>query len=175
MDVVTIDTEGNHSLVSGSIQAVDIWNNNGGQLLVKLFGSIAKHESFCPVGELDWHQIDEVLLANMINEISDRFVVPNGEIYINKILSRIAKAFRHYKSHLKSVYFRPQERSQEENYWRKLVKHWFFGKGQKFMFEYKIRQNAEKKHVQVTSIFIYLVERVMQISGLIMKINMEKK
>ncbi|KAL2942682.1 Uridine 5'-monophosphate synthase [Bienertia sinuspersici] len=41
----------------------------GGQLCVKLIGSIAKQERFCPVGELDWHHIDEVLLADMINEI----------------------------------------------------------------------------------------------------------
>ncbi|KAL2921542.1 Glutathione hydrolase 3 [Bienertia sinuspersici] len=88
VDVVTIDAEGNHSLVSGSIQAVDIWNNNGvryyvqfnelhqpirkgGQLLVKLIGSIAKQERYCPVGELDWHHIDEVLLADMINVIRE--------------------------------------------------------------------------------------------------------
>ncbi|KAL2904129.1 Chaperone SurA, partial [Bienertia sinuspersici] len=99
VDVVTIDAEGNHSLVSGSIQAVDIWNNNGvryyvqfnelhqpnqkgGQLLVKLIGSTAKQECFCPVGELDWHHIDEVLLADMINVIRDRFLIPDGEIYI---------------------------------------------------------------------------------------------
>ncbi|KAL2922994.1 Cytoplasmic dynein 1 heavy chain 1 [Bienertia sinuspersici] len=157
VDVVTINAEGNHSLVSGSIQAVDIWNNNGvryyvqfnelhqpirkgGQLLVKLIGSIAKHEHFCPVGELDWHHIDDVFLADMINVIRDRFVIPNGEIYINKILSRIAKVWRQYKSHLKSLYFKPQERSQEEHYntipcgisrdnWRKLVKYWFSKKG----------------------------------------------
>ncbi|KAL2904981.1 Glutamine synthetase [Bienertia sinuspersici] len=132
-DVVTIDVKGNHSLVSGSTQDVGIWNNNGvryyvqfnelyqpiqkgGQLLVKLIGSIAKQERFYPVGELDWHHIDEVLLADMINEIRDHFVILDGEIYINKILSRIAKAWRQYKSHLKSVYFEPQERSQEEHY-----------------------------------------------------------
>ncbi|KAL2943345.1 putative serine/threonine-protein kinase gdt8, partial [Bienertia sinuspersici] len=63
----------------------------GGQLLVKLIGSIVKQERFCPVGELDWHHIDEVLLADMINEIRDHFVIPDGEIYINKILSRVAK------------------------------------------------------------------------------------
>ncbi|KAL2921439.1 Protein HIRA [Bienertia sinuspersici] len=157
VDVVTIDAEGNHSLVSGSIQAVDIWNNNGvryyvqfnelhqpirkgGQLLVKLIGSIAKQERYCPVGELDWHHIDEVLLAVMINVIRDRFVIPDGEIYINKILSRIAKVWRQYKSHLKSLYFKPQERSQEEHYntiprgisrdnWRKSVKYWLSEKG----------------------------------------------
>ncbi|KAL2898071.1 Inosine triphosphate pyrophosphatase [Bienertia sinuspersici] len=77
----------------------------GGQLLVKLIGSIAKQECFCLVGELDWHHIDE-----------DRFVIPDGEIYINTILS---------------LYFKPQQRSQEEHYnaipcgishdnWRKL-------------------------------------------------------
>ncbi|KAL2925830.1 Serine/threonine-protein phosphatase 2A activator 1 [Bienertia sinuspersici] len=103
VDVVTIDAEGNHSLVSGSIQAVDIWNNNsvryyvqfnefhkpirkGSQLLVKLIGSIAKKERFCPVGELDWHHIDE-----------DRFVIPDGEIYINKILSQKSQE-EHYNS-----------------------------------------------------------------------------
>ncbi|KAL2944026.1 Peptide methionine sulfoxide reductase A4 chloroplastic [Bienertia sinuspersici] len=174
VDVVTIDAEGNHSLVSGSIQAVDIWNNNGvryyvqfnelhqpirkgGQLLVKLIGSIAKQERFCPVGELDWHHIDEVLLADMINVIRDRFVIPDGEIYINKILSRIAKVWRQYKSHLKSLYFKPQERSQEEHYntipcgisrdnWRKLVKYWFSEKGQ--ILPAKKLYRAEEYHQQ---------------------------
>ncbi|KAL2933279.1 Glutamine synthetase [Bienertia sinuspersici] len=177
VDVVTIDGEGNHSLVSGSIQAIDIWNNNGvryyvqfnelyqpirkgGQLLVKLIGSIAKQERFCPVGELDWHHIDEVLLADMINEIRDRFVIPNGEIYINKILSRIAKAWRQYKSHLKSVYFKPQERSQEEHYnampggisrdnWRKLVKFWFSEKGQ-YMSKCGKEARASQSHIHIS-------------------------
>ncbi|KAL2933404.1 hypothetical protein RDABS01_016523 [Bienertia sinuspersici] len=166
VDVVTIDGEGNHSLVSGSIQAIDIWNNNGvryyvqfnelyqpirkgGQLLVKLIGSIAKQERFCPVGELDWHHIDE-----------DRFVIPDGEIYINKILSRIAKAWRQYKSHLKSVYFKPQERSQEEHYnatpggisrdnWRKLVKFWFSEKGQ-YMSECGKEARASLSHIHIS-------------------------
>ncbi|KAL2900773.1 Glutathione hydrolase 3 [Bienertia sinuspersici] len=73
--------------------------------------------------------------------MKDRFVIPDGEIYINRILSRIAKAWRQYKSQLKSVYFKPQERSQEEHYnsmpggtsrdnWRKLVKFLFSEKGQ---------------------------------------------
>ncbi|KAL2937087.1 Peroxidase-like protein 2 [Bienertia sinuspersici] len=87
------------------------------QLLVKLIGSIAKQERFCLVRELDWHHIDEVLLADMINEIRDRFVIPGGEIYINKILSRIA------------------------NVWSTC-------------------QNAGKKHVQVSTIFIYLVQKI---------------
>ncbi|KAL2931656.1 Protein translocase subunit SecA [Bienertia sinuspersici] len=152
VDVVTIDGEGNHSLVSGSIQAIDIWNNNG--------VSIAKQERFCPVGELDWHHIDEVLLADMINEIRDRFVIPDGEIYINKILSCIAKAWRQYKSHLKSVYFKPKERSQEEHYnampggisrdnWRKLVKFWFSKKGQ-YMSECGKEARASQSHIHIS-------------------------
>ncbi|KAL2930864.1 Lysine-specific demethylase 9 [Bienertia sinuspersici] len=180
VDVVTIDAKGNHSLVSGSIQAVDIWNNNGvryyvqfnefhqpirkgGQLLVKLIGSIAKQERFCPVGELDWHHIDDVLLADMINEIRDRFVIPDGEIYINKILSRIAKVWRQYKSHLKSLYFKPQEKSQEEHYnsipcgisrdnWRKLVKYWFSEKGQvmQYMSECGKEARASQCHIHIS-------------------------
>ncbi|KAL2893667.1 Uridine 5'-monophosphate synthase [Bienertia sinuspersici] len=133
----------------------------GGQLLVKLIGSIAKQERFCPVGELDWHHIDEVLLADMINEIRDRFVIPDGEIYINKILSRIAKVWRQYKSYLKSVYFKPQQRSQEEHY-NAIPCGIIVIIGGNYTC-----QNAGKKHVQVSAIFIYLVERVMQISGLI--------
>ncbi|KAL2905720.1 hypothetical protein RDABS01_004430 [Bienertia sinuspersici] len=127
------NAKGNHSLVSGSIQAIDIWNNNGvryyvqfnelhqpirkgGQLLVKLIGSIAKQERFCLVRELDWHHIDEVLLADMIKEIRGRFVIPDGGIYINKILSFIVKVWRQCISYLKSVYFKPQQRSQEEHH-----------------------------------------------------------
>ncbi|KAL2905239.1 2-phosphoglycerate kinase, partial [Bienertia sinuspersici] len=97
------DAEGNHSLVSGLIQDVDIWNNNG------------------------------VI-----------FVVPDGEIYINKILSRITKAWR---------------QSQEEHYnampcgtsrdnWIKLVKHWFSGKGQ-YMLEYGKEARASQCHIHI--------------------------
>ncbi|KAL2897404.1 Inhibitory regulator protein IRA2 [Bienertia sinuspersici] len=168
----------------GSYKAIDIWNNNGvryyaqfnelfqpirkgGQLLVKLIGSIAKQERFCLVGELDCHHIDKVHFADMINEIRDRFVIPDGEIYINKILSRIAKAWRQYKSHLKSVYFKPQERSQEEHYnampggisrdnWRKLVKFWFSEKGQedKNGEEMSLVQLYEDVHIRKDGSFI---------------------
>ncbi|KAL2933644.1 Alanine racemase [Bienertia sinuspersici] len=115
------------------------------------------------LGELDWHHIDDVLLADMINEIRDRFVIPDGEIYINKILSRIAKVWRQYKSHLKSLYFKPQEKSQEEHYtsipcgisrdnWRKLVKYWFSEKGQvmQYMSECGKEARASQCHIHIS-------------------------
>ncbi|KAL2930844.1 Glycogen phosphorylase [Bienertia sinuspersici] len=102
-------------------------------------------ECFSPVGELDWHHIIEVLLADMINEIRDHFVIPDGEIYINKILS---------------LYFKPQERSQEEHYnaipcgisrdnWRKL-----------YMSECGKEARASQCHIHISSGKSYAYMRV---------------
>ncbi|KAL2933183.1 Ribosomal RNA-processing protein 8 [Bienertia sinuspersici] len=152
VDVVTIEVIAIRRWRRYYVQFNELYQpiRKGGQLLVKLIGSIAKQERFCPVGELDWHHIDEILLANMINEIRDRFVIPDGEIYINKILSRIAKAWRQYKSHLKLVYFKPQERLQEEHYnampggisrdnWRKL-----------YMSECGKEARASRSHIHIS-------------------------
>ncbi|KAL2904398.1 Autonomous transposable element EN-1 mosaic protein [Bienertia sinuspersici] len=91
--------------------------------------------------------------------MKDRFVIHDGKIYINKILSCIAKVWRQYKSHLKSLYFKPQERSQEEHYntipcgisrdnWRKLVKYWFSEKGQ-YMSECGKEARASQCHIHI--------------------------
>lgn len=81
-----VDAQGNISLVSGSIPIMDVWSNNsvkycvefnefrqplrkGGSMLVKFIGSIAKVETYCPVGELNWHSVDKNLKAKMVDEI----------------------------------------------------------------------------------------------------------
>ncbi|KAL2894235.1 DNA repair and recombination protein RadA [Bienertia sinuspersici] len=133
------------------------WVGFGKNLVVGQRNRKKVKRSVLNMGELDWHHIDEVLLADMINVIRDCFVIPDGEIYINKILSHIAKVWRQYKSHLKSLYFKPQERSQEEHYntipcgisrdnWRKLVKYWFSEKGQ-YMSEYGKEARASQCHI----------------------------
>ncbi|KAL2904322.1 EF-hand domain-containing protein 1 [Bienertia sinuspersici] len=111
----------------------------GGQLLVKLIGSIAKQERFCPVGELDWHHINDVLLADMINEIRDRFVIPDGEIYINKILSQKSQ-----EEHYNSI---PCGISRDN--WRKLAKYWFSEKGQ-YMSECGKKARASQCHIHIS-------------------------
>ncbi|KNA12597.1 hypothetical protein SOVF_124390 [Spinacia oleracea] len=85
-EVLTIDAKGNVKLVSGSIQTIDVWSNNGvkyyvefndlyqplrkgGQMLVRFIGSIAKVEQYCPLGEGEWPNIDGDLKAKMVGQI----------------------------------------------------------------------------------------------------------
>ena len=80
------DAKGNVKLVSGSIQTIDLWSNNGvqyyvefndlyqplrkgGQMLVRFIGSIVKVENYCPLGEEDWSDIDKDSKAKMVEEI----------------------------------------------------------------------------------------------------------
>ncbi|KNA05871.1 hypothetical protein SOVF_186370, partial [Spinacia oleracea] len=80
------DAKGNYGVASGPIQAIDVWSNNGvkyfvefndlcqplrkgGQILVKFIGSLAKMEPYCPVGEMDWKDVDGALKAKLIQDI----------------------------------------------------------------------------------------------------------
>ncbi|XP_056688608.1 uncharacterized protein [Spinacia oleracea] len=159
-EVLTIDAKGNVKLVSGSIQTIDLWSNNGvqyyvefndlyqplrkgGQMLVRFIGSIVKVETYCPLGEGDWSDIDKDSKAKMVEEIRERFVIPAHPEYNKQILKRANKSWRQYKHSLKVRYYKPDEKTLAEmcdivprhgitsTQWRKLVKYWASDEGQR--------------------------------------------
>uniref|UniRef100_A0A803L2S2 Uncharacterized protein n=1 Tax=Chenopodium quinoa TaxID=63459 RepID=A0A803L2S2_CHEQI len=82
------DDNGNFVYFSGSIQPIDVWSNNGvrfyvefnelyqpirkgGHILIGFLGNIAKIETYCPLGEEDFHAIDEHFKKKIINEMRD--------------------------------------------------------------------------------------------------------
>ncbi|XP_021755723.1 uncharacterized protein LOC110720933 isoform X2 [Chenopodium quinoa] len=157
-EVLTVDANGNVVYLSGSIQPIDVWSNNGvrfyvefnelyqpirkgGHILIRFLGNIAKIETYCPLGEEDWHAIDEHFKKMIINEMRDRFVIPIGELYNKAALKRVNKSWRQYKFNLKKDYYKPTEKTLEEmcsatpphgissQNWVKLLKYWDSEKG----------------------------------------------
>uniref|UniRef100_A0A803NCL7 Uncharacterized protein n=1 Tax=Chenopodium quinoa TaxID=63459 RepID=A0A803NCL7_CHEQI len=87
-EFMTIDANGHIVLLSGYIKPIDVWSNNGvrfyvqfidlyqpiqkgGHILIRFLGSIAKIETYCPVGELYWHALDEHFKKKIITEIRE--------------------------------------------------------------------------------------------------------
>ncbi|XP_021743851.1 uncharacterized protein LOC110709899 [Chenopodium quinoa] len=107
-EVLTIDANGNTTLVSGIILPIDVWSNSdlkyyvefndlcqpirkGGHILVKFIGMIAKMETHCPLGEKNWHAIDNHIKGRIVTDMRDHFVIPNGVEYDNQALKRANK------------------------------------------------------------------------------------
>ncbi|XP_021737369.1 putative protein TPRXL isoform X1 [Chenopodium quinoa] len=84
-EVMTIDANGHIVLLSGYIQPIDVWSNNGvrfyvefndlyqpirkgGHILIRFLGSIAKMEIYCPLRELNWHALDNHFKKKIITE-----------------------------------------------------------------------------------------------------------
>ncbi|XP_021736712.1 uncharacterized protein LOC110703247 isoform X1 [Chenopodium quinoa] len=156
-EVLTIDANGNTTLVSGIILPIDVWSNNGvqyyvefndlcqpirkgGHVLVKFISMIAKMESRCPVGEKDWHAIDKHFKGKIVKDIREHFVIPPGEEYDNQALKRANKCWRQYKYSLKLLYYKPKQKTLDQicndvphgitsSNWVKLVKYWDSDRG----------------------------------------------
>ncbi|KAL2892632.1 DNA-directed RNA polymerase subunit beta [Bienertia sinuspersici] len=129
--------KGNTALVSGTILPIDVWSNNG----VKYSVEERWMETYCPIGEEDWHAIDSHIKGKIVTDIRDRFVIPDGAEYDKQALKRANKAWRQYRFSLKKEYYKPKEKTLDEmcsqvppsgissNNWIKLVKYWYSDKG----------------------------------------------
>ncbi|KAL2943496.1 hypothetical protein RDABS01_031844 [Bienertia sinuspersici] len=130
-EVLTIDSKGNTTLVSGTVLPIDVWSNNGvkyfvefndlcqpirkgGHILIRFIGMMAKMETHCPVREEDWHAIDSHIKGKMITDIRDRFVIPDGAEYDKQALKRANKAWRQYRFSLRKEYYKPNEKTLDE-------------------------------------------------------------
>uniref|UniRef100_A0A803LJ03 Transposase n=1 Tax=Chenopodium quinoa TaxID=63459 RepID=A0A803LJ03_CHEQI len=130
-EVLTIDANGNTTLVSGIILPIDFWSNNGvqyyvefndlcqpirkgGHILVKFVSMIAKMESCCPVGEKYWHAIDNHFKGKIITDIREHFVIPLGAEYDNQALKSANKCWRQYKYSLKQQYYKPEQKTLDQ-------------------------------------------------------------
>ncbi|KAL2922552.1 60S ribosomal protein L13 [Bienertia sinuspersici] len=168
-EVLTVDANGKIQFVSGSIQPIDILGKSGvkyyvefnelhqpirkgGHILVRFLGSIAKMAYYCPIGALTWHDVEKNLKVQIVNKMREHFIIPDDEVYDTLAQQRIKKT---HEQHYDLV---PSGHSRSD--WIKLVDHWFTPKGQR-------HARFNFKHTQWVLI-------VMQIFGLIMKLNMEK-
>ncbi|KAL2899695.1 ATP synthase subunit b [Bienertia sinuspersici] len=157
-EVLTIDSKGNTTLVSGTVLPIDVWSNNGvkyfvefndlcqpirkgGHILIRFIGMMEKMETHCPVEEEDWHAIDSHIKGKILTDIRDRFVIPDGAEYDKQALKLANKAWRKYRFSLRKEYYKPNEKTLDEmcsqvppsgissNNWIKLVKYWHSDKG----------------------------------------------
>ncbi|XP_021761037.1 uncharacterized protein LOC110725877 isoform X2 [Chenopodium quinoa] len=157
-EVLTIDDKGNTTLVSGVIHPVDVLSakgfkyvvefndlcqpiRKGGHVLIKFIGYLAKMESHCPLGPTDWKKIDGTIKGNVVTNMRDHFVIPDGKEYDKQALQRANKAWRQYKFELKKPYFKPKEKTMGEMKtqppagisplnWTVLVDYWYSDKAQ---------------------------------------------
>ncbi|XP_021740694.1 uncharacterized protein LOC110706958 isoform X1 [Chenopodium quinoa] len=157
-EVLTIDDKGNTTLVSGVIHPVDVLNakgfkyvvefndlcqpiRKGGHVLIKFIGYLAKMESHCPLGPTDWKKIDGTIKGNVVTNMRDHFVIPDGKEYDKQALQRANKAWTQYKFELKKLYFKPKEKTMGEMKtqpparisplnWTALVDYWYSDKAQ---------------------------------------------
>uniref|UniRef100_A0A803NE59 Uncharacterized protein n=1 Tax=Chenopodium quinoa TaxID=63459 RepID=A0A803NE59_CHEQI len=81
-EVLTIDANGNTTLVSGIILPIDVWSNSDLKYYM---------ETHCPLGEKNWHAIDNHIKGRIVTDMRDHFVIPNGVEYDNQALKRANK------------------------------------------------------------------------------------
>ncbi|KAL2931428.1 50S ribosomal protein L13 [Bienertia sinuspersici] len=125
--------KGNTALVSGTILPIDVSSNNGvkyfiefndlcqpirkgGNVLIRFIGMMAKMETHCPVGEEDWHAIDNNIKGKIVTDIRDLFVIPDSAEYDKQALKRANKAWRQYRFSLKKEYYKPKEKTLDKMY-----------------------------------------------------------
>ncbi|KAL8138112.1 hypothetical protein V2J09_004113 [Rumex salicifolius] len=186
-EVLTIDFEGKHMLLTGRVLPQDIDNlevgircvvhfnefdqpiRKGGSILAKYLGSLAKNKSFCPIGEKSWHVIDKQYKAKIIQVVRSKFVIPVGETFNRAILIRVSKHWRQYKHSLKKIKFDPKTRTKEEIFddvphgqtrdsWIHLVEYWYSQESQKLSM-YGKKARASKSHVHTTGCTSYANKR----------------
>ncbi|KNA08412.1 hypothetical protein SOVF_162860, partial [Spinacia oleracea] len=130
------------STLLNSMTCVNRFGKVDMQILVRFIGSLAKMEAYCPVGDKNWKKVDGALKAKLVQEIEDRFVIPDGLVYITQILKCANKSWKQYKYSLKKDYYKPEEKTETQitteavpqhgiicKEWIKLVRYWYSDEG----------------------------------------------
>ncbi|KAL2934184.1 hypothetical protein RDABS01_017303, partial [Bienertia sinuspersici] len=66
-------TEGKVEVWSGSIQPHDVWLIKGGAVLVKFVADIAKKAELCPIGVVNWRNVNKQVQADIVELIRVRY------------------------------------------------------------------------------------------------------
>ncbi|KAL2922859.1 Ribonuclease HIII, partial [Bienertia sinuspersici] len=110
----------------------------GRAVLVKFVADIAKKSELCPIGVVNWRNVNKQVQADIVELIRGKFIIPDGKIYNDAMLKHVGKHRRQWKFELKARYFNPivRTRQQIENdnpggivrgTWLELVKYWYSG------------------------------------------------
>ena len=89
-------------------------------------------------------QSDLIPMLIMVNHfLQDRFVIPDGPVYVTQILKCANKSWKQYKYSLKKDYYKPEEKTETQmtteavpqhgissKEWIKLVRFWYSDEGQ---------------------------------------------
>ncbi|KAL2931553.1 tRNA N6-adenosine threonylcarbamoyltransferase, partial [Bienertia sinuspersici] len=150
------DAEGKVEVWSGSIQPHDVWLikggfrfevcfnryyqpiRKGGAVLVKFVADIAKKSELCPIGVVNWRNVNKQVQADIVELIRGKFIIPDGKIYNDAMLKHVGKHRRQWKFELKARYFNPTVRTRQQiendnpggivrGTWLELVKYWYSG------------------------------------------------
>ncbi|KAL2921742.1 Fanconi anemia group C protein, partial [Bienertia sinuspersici] len=150
------DAEGKVEVWSGSIQPHDVWLikggfrfevcfnryyqpiRKGGAVLVKFVADIAKKAELCPIGVVNWRNVNKQVQADIVELIRGKFIIPDGKIYNDAMLKHVGKHRRQWKFELKARYFNPTVRTRQQiendnpggivrGTWLELVKYWYSG------------------------------------------------
>ncbi|KAL2905441.1 Pantothenate synthetase, partial [Bienertia sinuspersici] len=109
-----IDAEGKVEVWSGSIQPHDIWLikggfrfevcfnryyqpiRKGGAVLVKFVADIAKKDELCPIGVVNWRNVNKQVQADIVELIrvslyssTGKFLIPDGKTYNDAMLKHV--------------------------------------------------------------------------------------
>ncbi|KAL2931037.1 Transaldolase, partial [Bienertia sinuspersici] len=142
--VVEADAEGKVEVWSGSIQPHDVWLikggfrfevcfnryyqpiRKGGAVLVKFVADIAKKAELCPIGVVNWRNVNKQVQADIV-----------------ELIRHVGKHHRQWKFELKARYFNPTVRTRQQiendnpggivqGTWLELVKYWYSGQSKKY-------------------------------------------
>ncbi|KAL2930611.1 hypothetical protein RDABS01_036021, partial [Bienertia sinuspersici] len=155
------DAEGKVEVWSGSIQPHDVWLikgifrfevcfnryyqpiRKGGAVLVKFVADIVKKSELCPIGVVNWQNVNKQVQADIFELIRGKFIIPDGKIYNDAMLKHVGKHRRQWKFELKARYFNPTVRTRQQiendnpggivrGTWLELVKYWYSGQSKKY-------------------------------------------
>ncbi|KAL2893166.1 Glycine dehydrogenase, partial [Bienertia sinuspersici] len=155
------DAEGKVEVWSGSIQPHDVWLikggfrfevcfnryyqpiRKGGAVLVKFVADIAKKSELCPIGVVNWQNVNKQVQADIVELICGKFIIPDGKIYNDAMLKHVGKHRRQWKFELKARYFNPTVRTRQQiendnpggivrGTWLELVQYWYSGQSKKY-------------------------------------------
>ncbi|KAL2900945.1 Transaldolase, partial [Bienertia sinuspersici] len=139
----TADAEGKVEVWSGSIQPHDVWLikggfrfevcfnryyqpiRKGGAVLVKFVADIAKKAELCPIGVVNWRNVNKQVQADIV-----------------ELIRHVGKHRRQWKFELKARYFNPTVRTRQQiendnpggivqGTWLELVKYWYSGQSKR--------------------------------------------
>ncbi|KAL2935913.1 Dynein regulatory complex protein 10, partial [Bienertia sinuspersici] len=110
--------EGKVEVWSGSIQPHDVWLikggfrfevcfnryyqpiRKGGAVLVKFVADIAKKSVLCPIGVVNWRNVNKQVQADIV-ELIREIIIPDGKIYNDAMLKHVGKRRQQWKFDLK--------------------------------------------------------------------------